>query len=911
MGLSEHKAYLGASPDAKFSCKCHEEVVVELKCPMTYKDTAPNANSLSYLYESPGGVKFKQNHAYYTVSGTDGSDRVEDFLGRLLENIRTRFPRTDLLDAMKVFEPAAYPQPGDNQALAYWSWHRSVGLRRPRLIFMFEFGRCLNPTERFGTTMPSKRPRGMSTCATATWKDVCESQFVAFKQMVSARLRGEERENDDGQVYFHHYRPTELPLVATMWRTSRSMVNMFPPELLTGKLKAQIDGEDASQVAGTSQSSSSEDASQVAGTSQSSSSEDASQVAGTSQPSSSEDASQLADTSQPSSSEDASQVADTSQPSSSNGHSSQAASAQAPAICPTCAKPCLDNFKSFSDGSEGCDVCDRFLDKIDDEDKMAVLQRLIDGELECGFDKKAFNRRKIDQFREGQWSCIVQTDNTSCPVAILRHFLRASQSTGHVKLFRRVANIRGLDARKYGLHSLRSGGASTAAAMGVPDRLIAHHGGWRSTEAREGYILESKSSVLGPAIRSPVSLCAMSSTCSCLRSSQRRKPEKPSTIKHSLSFPGLYGARGRSRRGRGGQAYTRGRQPPSCEDMEIQFYLLEKDLEKTPLPTEEGGYVAAGLGPQTVAIKRTMDHKQVELNLFEAYPRLRELEGGWLLKKAVGSGSKARPLVFAAASQAGYPGEWFWQNCMEGKIGETLHCADVVGTVDGTPPCNSSVDLLYSVLDTRQDYPDPYVGEARVVSDSRTDLGTEWDKALLDLCPELCPVRHGSGQSPRVPDRISCSAQGSPHLTLPNQIGSSTPVAGEGNTVHMEGTPYTWRGPCTHRGDPVHMEGTLYTWRGPGTHGGDPVHMEGTRYSWRGPCTHRGHPVHMEGTLYTRRGTRYSWRGPCTHRGHPVHMERDPVHMEGDRVHMEGDPVHMEGDSHMEGTLYSWRGTQC
>ncbi|KAI8487312.1 hypothetical protein Bbelb_351100 [Branchiostoma belcheri] len=27
---------------------------------------------------------------------------------------------------------------------------------------------------------------------------------------------------------------------------------------------------------------------------------------------------------------------------------------------------------------------------------------------------------------------------------------------------------------------------------------------------------------------------------------------------------------------------------------------------------------------------------------------------------------------------------------------------------------------------------------------------TEWDKALV--CPELCPVRHGSGQSPRVPN---------------------------------------------------------------------------------------------------------------------------------------------------------------
>ncbi|KAI8485036.1 hypothetical protein Bbelb_372820 [Branchiostoma belcheri] len=52
------------------------------------------------------------------------------------------------------------------------------------------------------------------------------------------------------------------------------------------------------------------------------------------------------------------------------------------------------------------------------------------------------------------------------------------------------------------------------------------------------------------------------------------------------------------------------------------------------------------------------------------------------------------------------------------------------------------VDLLYSVVDTRQDYPDPCVGLV--------------DKQVLFPIPglslELCPVRHGSGQSPRVPN---------------------------------------------------------------------------------------------------------------------------------------------------------------
>ena len=38
----------------------------------------------------------------------------------------------------------------------------------------------------------------------------------------------------------------------------------------------------------------------------------------------------------------------------------------------------------------------------------------------------------------------------------------------------------GLDPKKYGLHSMHSGGASLATTFGVPDHLIMQHGGWRS-----------------------------------------------------------------------------------------------------------------------------------------------------------------------------------------------------------------------------------------------------------------------------------------------------------------------------------------------------------------------------------------------------------------------------------------------
>ena len=46
-----------------------------------------------------------------------------------------------------------------------------------------------------------------------------------------------------------------------------------------------------------------------------------------------------------------------------------------------------------------------------------------------------------------------------------------------------VANI-----KSYGLHSLRSGGATSAAKYGVPDRLFKRHGRWRSDKSKDGYV---------------------------------------------------------------------------------------------------------------------------------------------------------------------------------------------------------------------------------------------------------------------------------------------------------------------------------------------------------------------------------------------------------------------------------------
>ena len=61
-----------------------------------------------------------------------------------------------------------------------------------------------------------------------------------------------------------------------------------------------------------------------------------------------------------------------------------------------------------------------------------------------------------------------------------------------LELLRNVLQAIHLDDKKYGLHSLRSGDASLAEALGVPDRLIMRQGSWRSVSSKNRYIRESK-----------------------------------------------------------------------------------------------------------------------------------------------------------------------------------------------------------------------------------------------------------------------------------------------------------------------------------------------------------------------------------------------------------------------------------
>ena len=125
---------------------------------------------------------------------------------------------------------------------------------------------------------------------------------------------------------------------------------------------------------------------------------------------------------------------------------------------------------------------------------------------------------KNDQSREGNIIHLAELNSKYCPVMntamyihslglLPEHFLickLAKTKNGHNpigsyqmsdsyirKHFTSLVKIHLPDAVNISPHSLRAGGASSAAENGVPDRMISKHGRWKSEGARNGYIKDS------------------------------------------------------------------------------------------------------------------------------------------------------------------------------------------------------------------------------------------------------------------------------------------------------------------------------------------------------------------------------------------------------------------------------------
>ena len=126
--------------------------------------------------------------------------------------------------------------------------------------------------------------------------------------------------------------------------------------------------------------------------------------------------------------------------------------------------------------------------------------------------------RKNDQYRQGSHILVSAINSYACPVGLTTLLMgHAGLADGDRPLFSAVSvhegqevygsttisyqSLRkgvlevfrevGLPAQKFGLHSLRAGGATLAANSGVSDRLWMEHGGWRSFRSAVGYVKTS------------------------------------------------------------------------------------------------------------------------------------------------------------------------------------------------------------------------------------------------------------------------------------------------------------------------------------------------------------------------------------------------------------------------------------
>ena len=129
---------------------------------------------------------------------------------------------------------------------------------------------------------------------------------------------------------------------------------------------------------------------------------------------------------------------------------------------------------------------------------------------------------KNDQYRQGDRVLVASTCSPTCPVAMLERYyelaslstvsklqlsrgivvtksLRSQDSLSYTRLrelfLNKLAEL-GFDPKQFGLHSLRSGGATAAANAGIPDRLFKRHGRWQSESAKDGYVKDSVGALL-------------------------------------------------------------------------------------------------------------------------------------------------------------------------------------------------------------------------------------------------------------------------------------------------------------------------------------------------------------------------------------------------------------------------------
>ncbi|KAI7790189.1 hypothetical protein IRJ41_008978 [Triplophysa rosa] len=99
---------------------------------------------------------------------------------------------------------------------------------------------------------------------------------------------------------------------------------------------------------------------------------------------------------------------------------------------------------------------------------------------------------------------------------------------------------------------------------------------------------------------------------------------------------------------------------------DLNVYLLDTNSETTPSPAHELKLVQAGLGKRTISIAMDMMHSEFSSTLYEAFPKMECLSGGWMLYKANGGCGTRRINVIPPDSE-GYTGSQMKSASASGK----------------------------------------------------------------------------------------------------------------------------------------------------------------------------------------------------------------------------------------------------
>lgn len=132
-------------------------------------------------------------------------------------------------------------------------------------------------------------------------------------------------------------------------------------------------------------------------------------------------------------------------------------------------------------------------------------------------------KSKTDVYRVGHWLHLARLKSNLCPVNVLEGYCRkikepansdnfifraltssqrlrsANKAISYSSIrddFKTVLEVLGFKKSLFGLHSLRSGGVSAAANLGIQDRLLMKHGRWKSESIKNKYITENLGNLL-------------------------------------------------------------------------------------------------------------------------------------------------------------------------------------------------------------------------------------------------------------------------------------------------------------------------------------------------------------------------------------------------------------------------------